>query len=118
MKSFQYRICHDEDNPLCGSLSIDPERHEELKGYEYTAMEESLRRYYLGGFGIPPYSGGEVKVSRVDVSLKDGVKVTLETDISEDGVHRSLLQFIECLKEVKGRNPSLCLVIKKPDEKC
>lgn len=117
MKSFQYRICHDEDNPLCGSLSIDPERHKERKGYEYGEMEKSLRSYYLGDLGTPPYSGGEVKVSRVDVSLKDGVKVTLETDISEEEAHWSLLQFIERLKKIQGRNPSLCLDVKECDEK-
>ena len=79
----------------------------------------TLRLYYLGAFPQnPKYSGGEVEVSRVDVSLKDGVKVTLETDISKEEAHRSLLQFIQCLKEVKGRNPSLCLVIKIPNEKC
>jgi hypothetical protein len=117
MNSFKYRIYHDEDNPLCGSLSNDPERHEELKGYEYGSMHESLRLYYLGKFGTPPYSGGEVKVTCEDAPSNGGVIVTLNTGISKDEAHGSLLEFTEHLKKIQGRNPSLCLDVKECYEK-
>jgi hypothetical protein len=115
MNSFAYRIYHDESGPFGGSLSIDPERHEELKSYGYADMEGALRLYYLGQLGTPPYSGEEVNVFCGEISLKDGVSVTLVTDISEEEAYRTLCQFTESLKNVsEGRRPlSLCLSVKK-----
>ena len=77
----------------------------------------TLRLYYLGAFPQnPKYSGGNVEVSEADPS-NDGVKITLVTESSEGALYQSILQFIESLKEIKGRTPSLCLTIKKLDRK-
>lgn len=115
MNYFNYRIFHDENNPLCGSLSHDPERHEELRGYEYDELENSLRLYYAGTLGNPPYSGGPVKVYRVTVSRANGVSITLETDMPRKEVSASLRRFTESLKAIKGRNPSFCLKVEECD---